>query len=292
MFDIEKLFEEFITERKYLKNIAPNTERYYRQSFTAYLKYLPNARQLEPNKGILNKWVIAMREAEIKPKSCNTFISAINAFMHWLHENDVIEKRIGATLLKITDQNIESISADDLKRIIAYKPKSKTVWRTHAIVSLLIDTGMRIDEALGAKKSNLDLEQSLITIIGKGGKPRTIPISFEMRKRLFLWLKRRGDNPSSYLFPTGTFNKMDYHNFRRAMKIMFDDIKVSAAIHPHMFRHNYAVNFLSQGGDLFRLSKILGHSDISVTQIYLRSLPNESLSEAHQKLSPLMPKGS
>lgn len=169
-----------------------------------------------------------------------------------------------------------------------FKPKSKGQWRTHTILSFLIDTGMRIDEALGSLTSNIDFEQSVVTIRGKGGKIRSIPISYEMRKRLWNWLKKRGDNPCQYLFPTATFNRMEYHNFRRDLSVICKKIGLEdVRIHPHAFRHYFAVNFLRRGGDLYRLSKILGHTSITTTQIYLRTMSIEVIGEAHQQFSPL-----
>jgi site-specific recombinase XerD len=103
---LELLFREFLRERKLLKNISKNTERFYNQSWIAYKQYAPGGLDAELSKGQLNKWVMAMREAGIKPKSCNTFISAINAFVHWLYDNEVIPRRIGAETLKLDDEPI------------------------------------------------------------------------------------------------------------------------------------------------------------------------------------------
>lgn len=174
MLNLELLFAEFLKERRYLKNISPNTERFYNQSWTAYKKY--GSLDVELSQGNLNKWVMAMREAEVKPKSCNTFISAINAFMHWLYDNEAIPRRIGAGLLKLPEPTPTALSDKTVQRLANYKPQSKGQWRTHTILSLLIDTGMRIDEALESRTKNVDFDQSLITITGKGSKTRIVPI--------------------------------------------------------------------------------------------------------------------
>jgi site-specific recombinase XerD len=283
--NLELLFEEFLRERKLLKNISLNTEKYYRQSFQAFKTY---GNTEEINKGNLNKWVMAMREAGVKPKSCNTYISAINAFMNWLYENDILAKKTTAGLLKLPSPSPTALSEKTVLRLANFKPKGKGQHRTHTILSLLIDSGMRIDEALGAKLADVDLEQSLIKITGKGSKVRIVPISFEMRKRLFLWIKKRGDNPSPYLFPTSTYNRMEYHNYRRDLKVILDKLGITERVHPHAFRHFFAISFLRNGGDLFRLSKILGHGSIQVTQIYLESMGAEAIKEAHRQFSPLV----
>ncbi len=173
-------------------------------------------------------------------------------------------------------------------RLANFKPQTKGQWRTHTILSLLIDTGMRIDEALESRSKNVDFDQSLITITGKGSKTRSVPISYEMRKRLWNWNKKRGDNPCPYLFPTATYNRMEYHNYRRDLCVILKKLEIDERIHPHAFRHYFAITFLRKGGDLFRLSKILGHSDLSSTEIYLQSMGMEAISEAHKQYSPLV----
>lgn len=286
MLNLELLFAQFLKERKYLKNISPNTERHYNQSWTAYKKY--GSLEIELNQGNLNKWVMAMREADVKPKSCNSFISAINAFMHWLYDNEVITHRIGAQLLKLPEPTPTALSDKTVQRLANFKPQSKGQWRTHTVLSLLIDTGMRIDEALECRSKNVDFDQSLITITGKGSKTRIVPISYEMRKRLWNWNKKRGDNPCPYLFPTATYNRLEYHNYRRDLCVILKKLEIDERIHPHAFRHYFAITFLRKGGDLFRLSKILGHSDLSSTEIYLQSMGTEAITEAHRQFSPLV----
>lgn len=288
MLDYEALFTEFLRERRYLKNISINTERFYNQSWSAYKTYAPGGLAVEFTKPQLNRWVMAMRESGVKPKSCNTFISAINAFCNWMYESEVVGTRIKVGLLKVPDEPFVIVNDKQLNQLANYKPKSYGEFRTHTVLSLLIDTGMRIDEALGSLVEKLDFDQSLITIKGKGGKIRTVPISYEMRKRLWQWLKKRKGNRSPYLFPTSTCTRMEYHNYRRDLLALCKTIGVTEVrIHPHGFRHYFATNYIRRGGDLYRLSRILGHTSIQTTQIYLRSMNIEIIQEAHQQLSPL-----
>lgn len=284
--NFEALFEEFLRERRLLRNIAKTTENYYKISFSAFRNY--GGADEELSKTSLTKWVMRMREAGVKPKSCNTYITAINAFAHWLYENEVIPRRIDAQLIKLEKQAPIALLDETVNRLADFKPQSIGQLRTHTILSLLIDTGMRIDEALGCRLSDVDFEQSLVTIKGKGNKTRTIPISFEMRKRLWKWIKKRGDNPCAYLFPTRTYGRMEYHNYRRDLTVILKKLKITERIHPHAFRHYFAVSFLKRGGDLFRLSKILGHANINVTEIYLQSMGMDAITDAHRQFSPLM----
>lgn len=288
---LSALFEEFIRERRLLKNITPKTENYYRQAWIAFEKYTNGEIKAteDLSAGKLSKWVVAMVEASVKPVSCNTYISALNVFLNWLHENEATRKRFKIDLLKVEEKVFRVLSDAQLKTIASYKPKNQSEGRTHTVASLLIDTGIRIDEALGLLLSNVDFEQALITIKGKGNKERTIPISFEMRKRLWVYVhKQRIKNPSPYVFNTKTCGRMEYHNYRRDLINLCKGLGLeNVRVNPHGFRHYYSVNFLRSGGDLFRLSKILGHTSIATTQIYLKSMGIEGLQEIHQQVSPL-----
>ena len=166
---MRELFDQFLKERRLLKNISPKTEQYYRQALIAFERY--SGESLDSlSSGKLNKWTVAMLETGVRPVSCNTYISAMNAFFNWCAENDVTPKRFKAGILKIEEKGFKTLSENQLLQIAYYKPETPSEWRTHTITSLLIDTGARIEEVLGLLTVNVNFEDALITIKGKGGK--------------------------------------------------------------------------------------------------------------------------
>lgn len=120
---MKDLFEQFLKERRLLKNISPKTESYYRQALIAFEKY--SGESLDSlSSGKLNKWVVAMIEAGVKPVSCNTYISAMNAFFNWCAENEITPKRFKADILKIEAKSFKTLSEHQLLRIAHYKPEN------------------------------------------------------------------------------------------------------------------------------------------------------------------------
>jgi len=94
--------------------------------------------------------------------------------------------------------------------------------------------------------------------------------------------------PSDYLFPTGDGVRLEYHNVRRAIKELCQRVGIEGVrLNPHGLRHFFACNFIRRGGDVHRLSRLLGHESVNTTQIYLRSMGIEMVQEIHQQLSPL-----
>jgi len=130
----------------------------------------------------------------------------------------------------------------------------------------------------------------------KGNRERLVPISLECRRRLYLWLNakqnrhttRLASPAASLVFCTRTSRRLSARNVYRDIKTVCQQADVSGAhVHPHAFRHCFAVTYIRNGGDIYRLSRILGHASISTTQIYLRSMEIDVISEGHDRLTPL-----
>lgn len=278
---MRELFNEFVKEKRFLDNLAESTIRSYTLAFDWFEKLGGGFSEKE-----CKEFVLGLRENGMCPSGCNVKIRSINSFLSWCHKEGHCEE-LKIKQLKTGNIVIKTFSDNQLSAFLKFKPKTKYEWRLHTIVCLLIDTGARIDEVLSL--DNLDLDNLLIQIMGKGSKERIVPISVEMRKILFLYTTRHKFKCySKYVFPTKNGTKLSYHNFLRDFKahcrrLGVKDVRTSF----HNFRHYFAQNYLRQGGDIYRLSRILGHSSLAVTSVYLKSMGIEVIREAHQQFSPL-----
>ncbi|SRR6266404_1751525 len=145
---LTELFEQFVKERKYLKNVTPKTIIYYNNSWDSFRRMVPIENTDQLSRLLLNEYVVNLRESGIKPVSCNTYISGINAFLNWLHEGGHIREGLTIKKLKVEQQVVKTIEEDALKAILTFKPKTFGEYRVHALLCLLLDTGIRIEEAL------------------------------------------------------------------------------------------------------------------------------------------------
>jgi site-specific recombinase XerD len=153
------------------------------------------------------------------------------------------------------------------------------------LIVLLLDTGLRIDEALGLERRRVNIDSMSLRVMGKGARERLVPISTEGRKILYRWLSR---SESPLVFTTRSQGRVTYRNAYRDIKALCATIGVTGRhVHPHAFRHCFAASYVRRGGDVYRLSRILGHSSITTTQLYLRSMGIEHLQEGHEQFSPL-----
>ncbi|HEV7397632.1 MAG TPA: tyrosine-type recombinase/integrase [Pyrinomonadaceae bacterium] len=281
---MKELFAEFLKEKRYLCNLSPKTLDSYQQAFNCYVRLGCGT----PTKDGLKDFVVNMRESGLSAGGCNVYIRSINSFLSWLLESGHIPEPLKIKQLPKPRTVIKVFSEQHVQALLKFRPRTQYEWRLHALICLLIDSGTRIDEVLGAKVSGMDLEQLFIKVLGKGSKERWVPISIEMRKILWLYTTRHRFKVGDFLFPTKTGGRLEYHNVLRDLKTLCDDLGIEGVrLSPHGFRHFYSVNFLRRGGDLYRLSKILGHTSVKTTEIYLQSMGVEMVQEIHQQLSPL-----
>ena len=204
-----------------------------------------------------------MREAGVKPVSCNTFISEINAYLNWLHENGYLPERLRIEKLK-TEQTVIKILPDaTLKALLTFKPKLFGEWRLQAVLCLAIDCGARIEELLTLRRNAVDLDNLLIRVVGKGNKERMVPISFECRKGIYHFLKR---HQFDFVFPTLHGGKVSYHNLNRDYRRLCEKLGIKKEGSFHRLRHTFATNYTRSGGNVFYLSKVLGHTTLQMTK--------------------------
>jgi integrase/recombinase XerD len=286
---LNEWFELFIKERRYLKGSSELTIKSYRQAYNRYVKATQESQggtgssDALPTKAHLNSFVIHMREY-LAPTTCNISIRSFNAFLSWLYENEYTEKHLKIKQVKEEKKVLKTFSEEQLRLILSWKPATDTERRLHALLCLLVDTGIRIEEALTLAVRDVDFDNLILTVRGKGNKQRVVPMSLELRK--VLW-RHRNKHTHEPLFATRSGGRCSYHNMLRdfqalAKELGIKDVRVSF----HTLRHTFAYNYVRNGGNLFYLQKALGHSSLQTTRRYVE-LQTKDLQEMHLKTSLL-----
>jgi len=277
-------FSDFIRERRYLHNVSPATISWYTHAF----KWLPSE---SPAQSDLKDAVMRMREKGLKETGCNAAIRAINAYLHWATGSD-LKCGAGCTHPRIQQlkepQNIlPTFTEKQVQAIVNWKPKGFQKRRLHLLMLMLLDTGARITEALSLRVSDIDMDNLLVTLNGKGSKQRIVPFSFALRKALHRYITDFSRKPDALLFATqqgGAVRRMSaLRSVKRLCKLL--DFEPPART-LHSFRHTFALNYLRRGGSVFHLQKVLGHSSLEMTRRYV-NLATVDLQNAHERLSLL-----
>jgi integrase/recombinase XerD len=188
------------------------------------------------------------------------------------------------TLEKDPSENIQSpkfrhtlpefLSIDEVQRLLA-QPDVKDVQglRDKAMIELLYSSGLRVSELCGLKSADVQLEAGYLRCIGKGNKERLVPIG----KKALEWIREYmaksrpeilGDNTSIFLFPSRSGKSVDRFIFWKTLRMYGKKAGLRKPLSPHMLRHSFATHLLDGGADLRSVQMMLGHADISTTQIY------------------------
>lgn len=283
---IAELYEQFVRERKHLHNVSPNTLEWYKYSYRAFETELTGCATDSPDlKTALKRAVIRLSESGLQPSSLNDYVRAINAFLRWAHEEGHVSTSIRLDYLKEPQKVIESLRPQQVRDVLTWKPSGFAEQRLAALVALLLDTGMRIAEALNLRRQDADFDNLLIRVEGKGGKHRLVPMSVELRKVLFRWLQR---HPHDRVFPTLQGRRCIQRNILRGFHELAAKLSIEGTrFSPHTLRHTFAVSYLRAGGNVLYLQRILGHSTLEMTNRYVRSLGVEDLAAVHNRLSLL-----
>jgi site-specific recombinase XerD len=152
---------------------------------------------------------------------------------------------------------------------------------------LILEPGLRVSEALHLRSGDIDCDNLILKVFGKGQKERLVPFSPELRRRLYRYqqLRARKGIGGEFLFAGFEGTRWEKRNSTTSLYLLQDKLGLPR-FGWHRLRHTFATNYLRQGGDIVRLSMVLGHTQITTTQRYLHLVPHD-LSSQHQRVSIL-----
>ena len=168
----------------------------------------------------------------------------------------------------------EYLSLEEVDRLLAQPdPRDVNGLRDKAMIELLYSTGLRVSELCGLKFADVQMEAGCLRCIGKGNKERLVPVGRAALAVIETYVKTSrtkilGDNPSPYLFPTRSGAMLSRMHFWKTLRDYGQRAGLRKPLSPHMLRHSFATHLLDRGADLRSVQMMLGHSDISTTQIY------------------------
>jgi len=233
-------------------------------------------------------------KGDLKRQTQNYFLVALRSFFRYLIRQNI--KTISPEMIelgKLRDRNIKFLSPEDLQKLFnAVDTKEIMGLRDRAILEVLFSTGLRVSELAGLSRQDINLERGEFGVIGKGGKARVVFVSKKAKECLTKYLNKRTD-PYRPLFIrySGPKSKEGLTDNKlrltvRSIERMVDKYRKKAGllirIGPHVLRHSYATDLLSHGADIRSVQEMLGHKNISTTQIYTH-VTNFRLREVHEK---------
>lgn len=280
-------YENFVRDRRYSKGVSPRTEGWYWQSWKAFEGALLVATPETLSKADLTKVIETLLSRDVSPITINTYGRAVNAFLKWLHTEGHCSKLVQVPRLKEPECVIATLKPEHIQRLLQTRPECHNQRRAQMVALTILDSGLRLKEALAVRRDDVDLDNLLLTVRnGKGGKQRVVPMSCELRKILSKFMSANVSR-TGLVFFSGEGSQMLQNNIRRDFGQLCNRVRISGVKGGfHCLRHTFAVNYVRNGGDVFRLQRILGHTTLDMTRRYV-DLQTADLQAVHEKLSVL-----
>ncbi len=289
-----RLLSRYLIEVQNVKSAEDTKELHIRE----YIKYLQDRGKytVTSNEETKNINFPENREdygKKIEITTINNYIRNIKVFYNYLYKNRYITSNPVTRIkeIKCSRKVVGFIKNDEFNRLLRIFDLSKFhEYRDYIITQLIFDTGMRLGETLLIQEKDIDYINRTILLPSentKGKKDRYVFFSEEMLKQLRRWLKYKDRyRQSEYIFCTNKGKPLSVSNYETNFKKYGVRIGLEE-IHPHMLRNNFAKRFLMQGGDIYTLSRILGHSSVKVTEDAYLDLDTNDLRTNYQRYSPL-----
>ncbi len=293
---IDEPIEEYINYLIVEKRLAPNTVNSYQNDLAEYAGFLKKNKIYDINEfdtaGVLG-WLVNLKEQGLTPKSRARHLITIRGFYKFLvrekkaDTNPVLHITIPKTGLFLP----ETITYDEVKSLLEVPDTTKPRGlRNAAMLEILYGAGLRVSELVNMKVHDIDLKACFVKIFGKGSKERIVPIGSYSRQITEDWIQRARpvllkNHSSVYLFIARAGKPMTRQGFWKILKKYAHLAGITKRISPHTLRHSFATHLLEGGADLRSVQIMLGHSDISTTQIYTH-ISREYLIEMHKKYHP------
>ncbi len=219
------------------------------------------------------------------------YVRTLRAFFNWLVVEGLTQNNPSNALKppKIVRKVVSTLSDEEIRAILNSFGISPTDARNQALFMILLDTGLRIGELVHLKMEDVHMDEGYLKVLGKGKKERIVPIGNNAQKVLQRYLFRFRPKPINPVIQNVFLSQSSNPLTENSMKLMFTRLAKRSGVcrlHAHLCRHTFATRFLINGGDVFSLQQILGHSTLEMVRHYV-NLASSHIAIQHQKYSPL-----
>ncbi len=285
--EIDRHIEKYIRYLEIEKNASEHTILNYKKDLEEFKKFLGEAKIESVSYLTLRKFLSTLKERGLKSRSISRKLSSLRSFFRFLNREGFLKSDPTSA---ISSPKLEKhlpifLTEDEITRLVE-SPDTKELsgFRDRAILETFYSTGMRVSELIGLNQENIDFFGGVAKVMGKGRKERLTPIGDRALLAIREYLERR-DNSQPAVF----LNKNGRRLTARGVRVILDKyVRILALrenISPHSLRHSFATHLLNRGADLRSVQELLGHANLSTTQIYTH-LTTDRLKSVYDKAHP------
>jgi len=290
---VTKYIDEFILYLKTERTSSENTIDAYERDVSQFLLFTARSPDSVVESDIEN-YIFSMSKSGLSPVSITRKISSLRVFFHFLQAEGIVKNDPTETVdAPKTERKLPDILEPfEIEKIInAVDVSTSFGLRDRACLELLYGCGLRISELLSLRLEDVFLDEMFVRILGKGKKERLIPLGEKARRALIEYLKNgriyffEKNKKTPLIFLSKSGKKLSRMGFWKRLQSYLQIAGIEKRVTPHTFRHSFATHLLEGGADLRAVQIMLGHSDISTTQIYTH-IDREYLKETLKSFHP------
>jgi len=285
--------DRFFTHTRTERRLSPHTTSNYRRDIEAFAAFCD--REKLAGWGQVDNFHVrsfAAREHRngLSPRSIQRRLSALRSFFTFLVRERALKANPATEIRapKAAKRLPKTLDADRMARLLEPPADDPLARRDHAMMELLYSSGLRLAELVGVDLTDIDLGDRTVRVLGKGSKTRVVPVGRHAVAAIQAWLKDRGAlarPDTTALFVGQTGGRLGVRGVQQRIERAARRQGIDARVHPHMFRHSFATHLLESSGDLRGVQELLGHADISTTQVYTH-LDFQHLARIYDKAHP------
>lgn len=295
-YRLQDVVEEYLAALR-VAGRSPRTIEWYHANLAEFIGFVERdgraatVADLQPAR--VRRWLLALnaRQTALAPSSLAGRVRTVKAFGTWVAaELDLPANPVrGVPIPRVPEQLVPSLRDHEIARLVQAASQSRNPARDLALVLLMIDTGIRLSELAALRVADIDLIEGRCRVMGKGNRERVVPIGRRTRKALRASMpERRPGSTHAPLFAGLRGSSLSARGIHQLVRRLARRAGIETRCSPHVLRHTFARAFLTNGGDVFSLQRILGHSprSIQVTRRYV-DLLDDDLRSIHRTASPV-----
>ena len=286
---LQDAYDDYLLEQRVRGNTAKTLE-YYRNALGRFLAYAGAATQCDQlTLKVLRGYAVSLQEASLSTTTVQSYIRALRAFLHWGYEEEYLPADLPQKfrLPKAKRPTIDILTDEEVERLLGcFNLKNEIQLRNYCICSLMLDSGLRLNEVVTLTLDHLHLAEGYAIVEGKGNKERSVPFGIHTRKAMGRYLRRR---PACAQSGRVFLQSNQQPITQTTSKQLFKKLKRRAGLprlHPHLLRHTFATRYLENGGDMYSLRDILGHTSLTMVQKYVHLTQRKTIAR-YPDYSPL-----
>ena len=271
---LQVAIDDFLIEQRIRGNTS-KTVQYYSLSLGLFARFVGSGASLqEITLNSLRSYYLHLSGRGISSTTIQTYIRALRSFLTWCYEQEYISVNLPEKfrLPKAQRKTIDVLTDSEVRQLLScFNLRYLIHLRNYCMCSLMLDSGLRLHEVVVLTTDNLHLPEGYIIVDGKGNKQRIVPLGLSTRKALFRYLSRRpGCASTDRVFLMSNLEPVMDSTLRQ----MFRKLKKRSGIprlRAHLLRHTFATRYLENGGDMYALQQILGHTSLEMVKKYVHS---------------------